>query len=113
MQAFSNLRVIDLTHVIAGPFCTYQLAVMGADVIKVEPPQNPDVSRTSGSLPGWEKTGEETGMRSDFTAQNANKRAVCVDLKSAEGGEILRRLIKGGRRVRRELPQRRHGENRL
>ena len=99
MQAFSNLRVIDLTHVIAGPFCTYQLAVMGADVIKVEPPQNPDVSRTSGSLPGWEKVGAgteaETGMRSDFTAQNANKRAVCVDLKSAEGGEILRRLIKG------------------
>ena len=99
MQAFSNLRVIDLTHVIAGPFCTYQLAVMGADVIKVEAPENPDVSRTSGAMPvkkaSTESNAEESDMRSDFTAQNANKRTVCIDLKSARGVEILRRLIAG------------------
>ena len=107
MQAFSNLRVIDLTHVIAGPFCTYQLAVMGADVIKVEPPGTPDMSRTSGVLPTGKAAGKAAGkgtgdqsergagMRSDFTAQNANKRGVCIDLKSAEGREILGRLIAG------------------
>ena len=94
-QAFSNLRVIDLTHVIAGPFCTYQLAVMGADVIKVESPDNPDVSRTSGAHPSWKDAKKESGMRSDFIAQNANKRAVCINLKSAEGVAILQRLIAG------------------
>ncbi len=89
MQAFSNIRVLDLTHVIAGPFCTYQLAVMGADVIKVEPPHNPDISRVSGPI----SAAGEAGMGSDFTAQNANKRAVCIDLKTAPGREILARLI--------------------
>ena len=93
MQAFSNVRVIDLTHVIAGPFCTYQLAVMGADVIKVEPPENLDMSRTSGALADVESRAEKSDMHSDFTAQNANKRGVCIDLKSVEGGEILRRLL--------------------
>ncbi len=92
-QAFSHLRVIDLTHVIAGPFCTYQLAVMGADVIKVEAPDHPDVSRSSGAHPNWTDAKKESAMRSDFTAQNANKRAVCIDLKSAEGVAVLRRLI--------------------
>ena len=91
MQAFSNIRIIDLTHVIAGPFCTYQLAVMGADVIKVEPPENPDMSRSSGAP----LAAGGMGQGSDFAAQNGNKRSVCVDLKSSRGGEILRRLIAG------------------
>ena len=90
MQAFNDIRVIDLTHVIAGPFCTYQLAVMGADVIKIEPPQNPDMSRTSG-VPLSDEDG--ANLCSDFTAQNANKRALCIDLKRDEGKAILRRLI--------------------
>ena len=99
MQAFSNIRVIDLTHVIAGPFCTYQLAVMGADVIKIEPPNNLDMSRDSGELPlrqkntRHENAKNNDAQRSDFTAQNANKRAICIDLKTAEGADILRRLI--------------------
>ena len=88
MQAFSNIRIIDLTHVIAGPFCTYQLAVMGADVIKIEPPNSPDMSRTSGA-----PSPADAGLASDFTAQNANKRSVCIDLKTARGVEVVRRLL--------------------
>lgn len=90
MQAFSALRVIDLTHVIAGPFCTYQLAVMGADVIKIESPQAPDMVREDGPL------AEEVarGMGSVFTAQNANKRSIALDLKSPEGRDIAITLIR-------------------
>ena len=85
MQPFENIRVIDLTHVIAGPFCSYQLAVMGADVIKVEPPDNPDVTRAVGN----EFPHGEEGMGYLFTAQNANKRAISVDIKSSAGRDIL------------------------
>ena len=90
MQPFSNIRVIDLTHVIAGPFCSYQLGVMGADVIKIEPPDCPDMVRA--------KTDEfpygENGLGPMFSSQNANKRSICVQLKSAQGLEIITALIK-------------------
>ena len=89
MQAFSNIRVIDLTHVIAGPFCSYQLAVMGAEVIKVEPAQNPDMLRArSNEFPAGEQ-----GLGSFFASQNANKKALCLDLKSAQGQTIIKQLI--------------------
>jgi len=88
MQAFADIRVLDLTHVIAGPFCAYQLAVLGADVIKVEPPCRPDISRAAGEC-------GDDGMSADFIAQNANKRAVGINLKSERGREALHRLIRG------------------
>ncbi len=89
MQPFSNLRVIDLTHVIAGPFCTYQLAVMGADVIKIEPPGNPDMVRAKSSkFPHGEH-----GLGAFYTAQNANKRAISIDLKSRQGQGLVKELI--------------------
>ena len=89
MQPFSNIRVIDLTHVIAGPFCTYQLAVMGAEVIKVEQPDSPDMTRAkSNKFPH----GDE-GLGYFFTSQNANKQAISVNLKTEEGQKIIRELV--------------------
>ena len=48
-RPFEGIRIIDITHVLAGPFAAYQLGLMGADVIKVEHPDDPDQSRDSGS----------------------------------------------------------------
>jgi len=89
MQPFTNIRVIDLTHVIAGPFCTYQLAVLGADVIKIEPPDQPDMVRAKSKL---FPLGED-GLSPTYNAQNGNKRAVSIDLKSEQGRVLLKQLI--------------------
>ena len=88
MQPFEGIRVIDMTHVFAGPFCTYQLAVLGADVIKVEPPGDPDMTREEGVVPEL----NARGMGTAYLAQNGGKRAIAVDIKTAEGIEILKKL---------------------
>jgi crotonobetainyl-CoA:carnitine CoA-transferase CaiB-like acyl-CoA transferase len=91
MQPFSSIKVVDLTHVIAGPFCTFQLAVMGANVIKVESPSLPDMVRATGiDFPKG-----EAGLSFGFVSQNSNKKAVAIDLKTEEGKQILRELCKG------------------
>ncbi|MDD9907466.1 MAG: CaiB/BaiF CoA-transferase family protein [Rhodospirillaceae bacterium] len=89
VQPFEGIRVIDMTHVFAGPFCTYQLAVLGADVIKVEPPDNPDMTRGEGVVPEL----NEQGMGTAYLAQNGGKRAIAVDIKTPEGIEILKKLV--------------------
>ncbi|MEM7194451.1 MAG: CoA transferase [Pseudomonadota bacterium] len=89
MPALSNIRVVDLTHVVAGPFCTFQLAVMGADVIKIEPPLKPDMCRAkSTDFPSG-----EDGLGPFFTSQNANKKSLPVDLDSEDGRALVFRLI--------------------
>jgi crotonobetainyl-CoA:carnitine CoA-transferase CaiB-like acyl-CoA transferase len=88
MQPFENIRVIDMTHVLAGPFTTYQLAVLGADVIKVESPRDPDMTRVEGVTQALND--ERYGTY--FMAQNAGKRAISVDIKSAQGKRILMQL---------------------
>ncbi len=89
MQPFENIRVLDLTHVLAGPFCTFQLGVLGADVIKIEPVNSPDMTRPEGVSP--ELNDQLRGTF--FMAQSAGKRAVALDLRSAEGKELFLRLV--------------------
>lgn len=84
-QPLSGVRVVDLTRVLSGPFCTMLLADMGADVVKVEPPGGGDTVRGAGDL--------KAGMSWYFAAFNRNKRSVTIDMRSSEGKEILDRLV--------------------
>lgn len=90
MKPFEGIRVLDMTHVLAGPFCTYQLGVLGADVIKIEPPDNPDMTREEGVVPAL----NDAAYGTYFQAQNAGKRAITVNLRDQAGRDVLRRLIK-------------------
>ena len=90
MQAFEGVRVLDLTHVLAGPFSTYQLAVLGADVIKIEAVGAPDMNRGVGAVDSL----SDSDMGSHFQSQAANKRAMTLNLKSAKGREIFRALAR-------------------
>lgn len=88
-KAFDGIRVIDTTHVLAGPFASYQMAVLGAEVIKVESPNDPDQARMQGS----DRTLNDIGMGTAFMAQASNKKTLALDLKTAEGREAMKRLI--------------------
>jgi crotonobetainyl-CoA:carnitine CoA-transferase CaiB-like acyl-CoA transferase len=87
-RPFEGIRIIDITHVLAGPFAAYQLGLMGADVIKVEDPNEPDQSRDSGS----DNALNHAGMGTGFLTQGSNKRAITLNLKTERGREILKRL---------------------
>ena len=89
MRPFEGIRVIDVTHVLAGPFATYQLAVLGADVIKVEHPDDPDQSRGVGS----DKELNRRNMGTSFLTQASNKRSITLDLKRESDRSILRKLV--------------------
>jgi crotonobetainyl-CoA:carnitine CoA-transferase CaiB-like acyl-CoA transferase len=88
-RPFEGIRIIDITHVLAGPFAAYQLAVLGAEVIKVEHPDDPDQSRSSGT----DRTLNRGQMGTSFLTQGSNKRAITLDLKDERGREILNRLV--------------------
>ncbi|MBM3286609.1 MAG: CoA transferase [Candidatus Eisenbacteria bacterium] len=86
----SGIRVLDLTNVLAGPFATLHLALLGAEVIKIENPKDGDLARKLGILPEL----NEKLMGTSFLAQNANKKSVTLNTKSPEGKEIFKRLVK-------------------
>jgi CoA:oxalate CoA-transferase len=88
--ALHGIRVLDVTNVLAGPFCAYQLGLLGADVIKVELPGNGDLARQLGADPEL----NAALMGTSFLAQNAGKRSVTVNLKSAAGKQVMRDLVK-------------------
>ena len=90
MRPFEGVKVLDCTHVLAGPFTAYQLAVLGADVIKVEDPTEPDQSRESGGDNALNKALMGTG----FMTQGSNKRSIALDLKTEGGREALKRLVR-------------------
>jgi crotonobetainyl-CoA:carnitine CoA-transferase CaiB-like acyl-CoA transferase len=83
----AGLKVVDLTRVLAGPFCTMLLADRGAEVIKVEEPGTGDEMR------GWAPSIDGWGVY--FLGVNRNKKSVALDLKTASGAEALRRLLAG------------------
>lgn len=86
-----DIRVLDLTNVLAGPFCCHQLALMGADVIKVETPGSGDLARQLGA--DAELNGRLMGL--SFLAQNAGKRSITLNLKKPQGKEAFLRLVHG------------------
>ena len=92
MGALSHLRVLDLTRVLAGPWCAQNLADFGADVIKVERPGAGDDTRTWG--PPWlkDEAGQDTAEAAYYLAANRNKRSITVDISTPEGQDIVRQL---------------------
>jgi crotonobetainyl-CoA:carnitine CoA-transferase CaiB-like acyl-CoA transferase len=89
-RPYENITVLDLTHVLAGPFCAYQFALLGADVIKIEPPDGPDCSRGRGPDPS-----QNNALRGlTYQVQGSNKRAITLNLKSTQGQDILKKLVK-------------------
>jgi formyl-CoA transferase len=87
----AGIRVLDLTNVLAGPFCCHQLAHLGAEVIKVETPAGGDLARQLGA----DAELNRRGMGVSFLAQNAGKRSITVDLKHPRGREVFHRLVAG------------------
>lgn len=84
-----GIRVLDLSNVLAGPFCGYHLARMGAEVVKIENPKGGDLARRLGADP---KMAEQL-MGLSFVAVNAGKQSVAIDFKAADGKEIFLRLV--------------------
>lgn len=85
----NDIRVLDLTNVLAGPFCCHQLAHMGAEVIKIEAVGRGDLARQLG--PDARLNQEKCGI--SFLAQNAGKKSLTLNLKSPEGKSIFRKLV--------------------
>jgi formyl-CoA transferase len=85
VNALAGLRVIDQTQVMAGPFCAMLLGDMGADVIKVEPPEGEHTRHTGAEI--------VPGVSASFLAVNRSKRGITLDLKQREGVEALKRLV--------------------
>lgn len=85
----AGVRVLDLTNVLAGPFAGYQLALLGADVIKVEVPGTGDLARNLGADP--QLSAQRLGV--SFLAQNSEKRSITVNLKNADGRQVFDRLV--------------------
>jgi formyl-CoA transferase len=89
-RILEGIKVLDLTNVLSGPFTTLHLALLGAEVIKVENPRDGDLARKLGILPALNKR----LMGTSFIAQNCNKKSITLNTKSAEGKAIFLRMAK-------------------
>jgi crotonobetainyl-CoA:carnitine CoA-transferase CaiB-like acyl-CoA transferase len=87
-RPFEGLRVLDATHVLAGPYCTYLLGLLGAAVIKVENPHEPDPVRGRGPTPAL----NDAGLGFNYLVQGSNKRSLTLDLKTETGRAIFLKL---------------------
>ena len=90
-QVLSDVRVLDLTHYVAGPYCTKLLADYGADVIKVERPGTGDGARRMGPFPDDDPHPEKSGL---FLHLNTNKKGITLNLKTRTGIDIFKDLVK-------------------
>ncbi|CAG9198049.1 Acetyl-CoA:oxalate CoA-transferase [Paraburkholderia tropica] len=90
MLPLAGIRVLDLSNVLAGPFCAYQLALFGADVTKVEHPEGGDLARRLGA----DKDAAARNMGASFVAVNAGKRSITLNLKDPRGKAILLDLVR-------------------
>ena len=87
----NGVKVLDLTNVIAGPLASYQLVMMGAEVIKVEVPGRGDLARKMGS----DLKMGQANLGASFCANNAGKKSLTLNLKSGRGREVFKRLVAG------------------
>ena len=90
MKILDEIRVLDLTNVLSGPFASQHLALCGAEVIKIENPSGGDLARKLGNVPEY----NQQLMGTSFLAQNSNKKSVTINLKEEEGKKIFRRLAR-------------------
>ena len=90
MKILQGIKVLDLTNVLSGPFTTLHLALLGAEVLKVENPKDGDLARKLGIVPELNKQ----LMGTSFLAQNCNKQSITLNTKSPEGKELFKRLVK-------------------
>ncbi|OLF18559.1 CaiB/BaiF CoA transferase family protein [Actinophytocola xanthii] len=86
-----GIRVLDLTNVLAGPYCSYQLMLFGAEVVKVEVPGSGDLARHLGPEPDL----NNAGLGASFLAQNAGKKSIEIDLKDAAQRAVFEDLVRG------------------
>ncbi|TMS56844.1 CoA transferase [Imbroritus primus] len=93
MGALSHIRVLDLTRILAGPWCAQNLADFGADVIKIERPGAGDDTRTWGPPYLRDPEGNDTAEAAYYLAANRNKRSVTIDIASPEGQAVIRDLV--------------------
>ncbi len=85
--AFEGIKILDFTQVLAGPFAVMQLALLGAEVIKVEQPETGDQTRT------LMNQGPDLGMSPSFMGMNLNKKSLTLNLREPEAAEVIRRLL--------------------
>ena len=96
-QPLTGVRVLDLSRVLAGPWCTQTLADLGADVIKVERPRSPGHSGGDDTR-GWgppflkDRDGHDTAEAAYYLGTNRNKRSITVDVARPEGQALIRRI---------------------
>ncbi len=89
MRFLEGIRVLDLTHVYAGPFCTHQLGAMGAEVIKIEAPDKPDMTRGEGA----DLAANAQGYGLCYQAHAGGKKSLLLDLKSTDGQALFAKLV--------------------
>jgi crotonobetainyl-CoA:carnitine CoA-transferase CaiB-like acyl-CoA transferase len=90
-RPLAGIRVLDLTNVLAGPYCSYQLSLLGAEVVKVEIPGTGDLARRLGPDPGL----NEVGLGASFLAQNAGKKSVELNLKDPADQVTFEAMLAG------------------